>query len=49
MVRWQLNLPLRDTGRVLDLPLPQTDRLAKLVPDVKLNKLFSWSKEECKK
>ena len=39
---------IRDTGRVLDLPLPQTDRLAKLVPDVKLNKLFSWSKEEVK-
>ena len=26
---------IRDTGRVLDLPFPQTDRLAKLVPDVK--------------
>ena len=39
---------IRDTGRVLDLPLPQTDRLAKLVPDVKLNKLFSWSKEDVK-
>ncbi|MEC8407007.1 MAG: DNA polymerase III subunit alpha, partial [Bacteroidota bacterium] len=33
---------------VLDLPLPETDRLAKLVPDVKLNKLFGWSKEEVK-
>ncbi|MBM78610.1 MAG: DNA polymerase III subunit alpha [Crocinitomicaceae bacterium] len=39
---------IRDTGRVLDLPLPDTDRLAKLVPDVKLNKLFGWSKEERK-
>ena len=39
---------IRDTGRVLDLPLPETDRLAKLVPDVKLNKLFGWSKEEVK-
>ena len=39
---------IRDTGRVLDLPLPETDRLAKLVPDVKLNKLFAWSKEEVK-
>ena len=39
---------IRDTGRVLDLPLQQTDRLAKLVPDVKLNKLFNWSKEEIK-
>ena len=33
---------------MLDLPLPETDRLAKLVPDVKLNKLFGWSKEEVK-
>ena len=39
---------IRDTGRVLDLSLPETDRLAKLVPDVKLNKLFNWSKEEVK-
>ena len=39
---------IRDTGRVLDLPLPDTDRLAKLVPDVKLNKLFNWTKEEVK-
>ncbi len=39
---------IRDTGRVLDLPLSDTDRLAKLVPDVKLNKLFGWSKEERK-
>tara|TARA_B110000971_G_scaffold72613_1_gene74551 strand:- start:8926 stop:13371 length:4446 start_codon:yes stop_codon:yes gene_type:complete len=39
---------IRDTGRVLDLPLQQTDRLAKLVPDVKLNKLFSWSKQDVK-
>ena len=39
---------IRDTGRVLDLPLQQTDRLAKLVPDVKLNKLFNWNKEEIK-
>ena len=39
---------IRDTGRVLDLPLAETDRLAKLVPDVKLNKLFGWSKEEIK-
>ena len=39
---------IRDTGRVLDLPLPETDRLAKLVPDVKLNKLFNWTKQEIK-
>ena len=39
---------IRDTGRVLDLSLPETDRLAKLVPDVKFNKLFNWSKDEVK-
>lgn len=37
---------IRDTGRVLDLPLPDTDRVAKLVPDVKLKELFSWDKKE---
>jgi len=39
---------IRDTGRVLDLPLPDTDRIAKLVPDTKLNKLFNWSEKEMK-
>jgi DNA polymerase-3 subunit alpha len=37
---------IRDTGRVLDLPLPDTDRIAKLVPDVKLNKLFAWDEKQ---
>ncbi|MCB0761706.1 MAG: DNA polymerase III subunit alpha [Flavobacteriales bacterium] len=32
---------IRDTGRVLELPLPDTDRIAKLVPDIKLQKLFA--------
>lgn len=32
---------VRDTGRVLDLPLPDTDRLAKLLPDIKLKELFT--------
>ena len=36
---------IRDCGRVLDLPLPDTDRIAKLVPDTKLNKLFAWDEE----
>ncbi len=36
---------IRDCGRVLDLPLPDTDRIAKLVPDTKLNKLFGWDEE----
>jgi DNA polymerase-3 subunit alpha len=31
---------IRDTARVLDLPLPDTDRLAKLIPGVKLNTIF---------
>lgn len=32
---------IRDTARALGLPLPEADRVAKLVPDIKLNKLFS--------
>ena len=32
---------LRDTARVLDLPLSEADLLAKKMPDIKLNKLFS--------
>ena len=39
---------IRDTGRVLDLPLPETDRVAKLVPDIKLGKLFSLDEEKLK-
>jgi DNA polymerase-3 subunit alpha len=37
---------IRDAGRVLQLPLSDTDRVAKLVPDTKLAKLFSWSEKE---
>src|SRR5690606_19987547 len=32
---------IRDTARVLDLPLFAADKIAKLVPNMKLNKLFS--------
>ena len=39
---------IRDTARVLDLDLRSADRLAKLVPDMKLKKLFGMSKEELK-
>ena len=39
---------IRDTGRVLDLPLPETDRVAKLVPDIKLGKLFSLDEDKLK-
>jgi DNA polymerase III subunit alpha len=37
---------IRDAGRVLDLPLPDTDRVAKLVPDMKLNSLFNMPEEK---
>lgn len=37
---------IRDTARVLDLPLPEADRLAKLVPDISLSKLFKLSDAE---
>lgn len=39
---------IRDTGRVLDLPLPDTDRVAKLVPDMKLKKLFAADDKKLK-
>ncbi|MCK5824134.1 MAG: DNA polymerase III subunit alpha [Ichthyobacteriaceae bacterium] len=32
---------IRDAGRALDLPLSETDVIAKLVPDIKLKKLFA--------
>jgi DNA polymerase-3 subunit alpha len=32
---------VRDTARVLDLPLPDADRMAKLIPDISLKKLFT--------
>jgi DNA polymerase-3 subunit alpha len=39
---------IRDTARVLDLPLSDADRLAKLVPDISLKKMFNWSDEQLK-
>jgi DNA polymerase III subunit alpha len=40
---------IRDTARVLDLPLPDADRLAKLVPDnIKLDKILNLSDAELK-
>ena len=36
---------VRDTARVLDLPLADADRLAKLIPNVKLNTIFNEDKE----
>ena len=32
---------IRDTSRVLDYPLPETNALANLLPDIKLDKIFS--------
>ncbi len=32
---------IRDTARVLDLPLYEADKIAKLIPNLKLNKIFS--------
>lgn len=39
---------IRDTARVLDLPLPEADAIAKKVPDISLNKLFKLDKKELK-
>ena len=38
---------IRDTGRVLDLPLPDTDRIAKKI-HLKLNKLFNMDEKALK-
>ncbi len=37
---------IRDAARVMDLPLPEADRLAKLVPDISLAKIFGLDDEE---
>ena len=39
---------LRDTARVLDLPLAEADALAKKMPDIKLNKLFNFDDAQLK-
>jgi DNA polymerase III subunit alpha len=40
---------IRDTARVLDLPLFEADRTAKLVPDMtSLDKIFSWDDKSLK-
>ncbi|MCC5936110.1 MAG: DNA polymerase III subunit alpha [Lunatimonas sp.] len=39
---------IRDTARVLNLPLSEADRLAKLVPDLKLKALFDLAKDHAK-
>ena len=40
---------IRDTARVLDLPLQDADRIAKLIPDMSLNKIFSQDEAELSK
>lgn len=40
---------IRDTARVLDLPLNEADRIAKLVPDVSLHTIFNLKDEELAK
>jgi len=39
---------VRDAARVMDLPLGEADRLAKLIPDISLDKLFTLSDENLK-
>ncbi len=37
---------IRDTARVLDLPLADADRIAKLIPNIKLSQIFSLTHQE---
>ncbi|HIO58784.1 MAG TPA: DNA polymerase III subunit alpha [Flavobacteriales bacterium] len=39
---------IRDTARVLELPLQDADRIAKLIPDISLAKMFSLSDKQLK-
>lgn len=39
---------IRDAGRVLDLDLMEVNRIAKLVPDIKLKKLFGMEEDKLK-
>ena len=39
---------IRDASRVMELPLNEADALAKLVPEMKLNKLFSFDDNKLK-
>ena len=40
---------IRDTARVLDLPLPDADRIAKLIPGLKLNNIFGSDEKSISK
>ena len=37
---------VRDTARVMNLPLSEADRLAKMLPDISLNKLFDMDESD---
>ncbi|SKB78656.1 DNA polymerase-3 subunit alpha [Parapedobacter luteus] len=39
---------IRDTARVLDLPLFEADKIAKLIPNLKLNKIFNMDAQALK-
>lgn len=39
---------IRDTARVLDLPLFEADKIAKLIPNMKLGKIFKLEEKELK-
>lgn len=39
---------IRDTARVLDLPLFEADKIAKLIPNLKLNKIFTMDAKALK-
>ena len=39
---------IRDTARVLDLPLSDADRISKLIPNTKLGKIFGMSEKDLK-
>ncbi len=39
---------IRDTARVLDLPLFEADKIAKLIPNLKLNKIFTMGAQALK-
>ena len=40
---------IRDTARVLDLALNEADRISKLLPNIKLSKIFGLSEKDLKK
>ncbi len=39
---------IRDVGRVLDVPLPEVDKVAKMVPNTSLDRIFNGDEKELK-